>query len=70
MRKLLCALLAVCLLMPVLGTAMAASLPTVSFSAQSGVINGGCDYQLTIRVSSAQTSNEPMRPGPCVTATP
>ena len=60
MKKLLCALLAVLMLMPVLGTAMAAALPTVSFSAQSGAINGGFDYELKLKVSIAPAEDLPV----------
>lgn len=59
-KKLICVLLAACLIMSVLGTAMAATLPSVSFSSQSGAINGGFDYELTVRVSAAQTTDLPV----------
>lgn len=67
MKKLLCALLAAFMLMPVLGTAMAAALPTVSFSTQSGAINGGFDYELKVKISAVQAEDLPVTIGNSLT---
>ena len=45
MKKMLIALLALCLLLGVT-TAFAASKPTVAFTASSGNVNGGFEYEL------------------------
>ena len=53
MKKFLIALLAVCLLLG-MTTALAASKPTVAFTASSGNINGGYEYELKIKINRAQ----------------
>lgn len=55
MKKWLIALLALCLLLPC--AALAASKPTVSFTAKSGTVNGGFDYELGIKVNKAQETD-------------
>ena len=56
MKKWLMALLSICLIL--VGTAaLAASKPTVSFTAKSGNVNGGFDYELGVKVSKAQETD-------------
>ena len=59
MKKMLIALLALCLLLGVT-TAFAASKPTVAFTASSGNVNGGFEYELKIKVNKAQTEDLPV----------
>ena len=56
MKKWLLALLALCLILPC-AAAYAASKPTVSFTAKSGTVNGGFDYELGVKVSQAQAED-------------
>lgn len=56
MKKWLMALLSVCLILAC-GAALAAGKPTVSFTAKSGNVNGGFDYELGVKVSKAQESD-------------
>ena len=60
MKKILSAMLVLCMLLPFACTAMAASQPTVAFTAKSGYINGGFDYELGIKISSAQDTDTPV----------
>lgn len=53
MKKAMIALLALCLVLACT-TAFAASKPTVSFTAKSGSVNGGFEYELGVKVSKAQ----------------
>lgn len=59
MKKILIALLAVCLLFGTV-TAFAASKPTVAFTAKSGNVNGSFEYELKIKVSKAQEEDLPV----------
>lgn len=59
MKKILIALLAVCLLFGTV-TAFAAAKPTVAFTAKSGNVNGSFDYELGIKVSKAQAEDLPV----------
>ena len=56
MKKWIMALLALCLVM-ICGVAVAASKPTVSFTAKSGSVNGGFGYELGVKVSKAQAED-------------
>ena len=56
MKKWLMALLTLCLVLACT-TALAASKPTVSFTAKSGNVNGGFAYELGVKVSKAQTED-------------
>ena len=56
MKKLFTALLALCLVLAG-ATALAASKPTVSFTAKSGNVNGGFDYELGVKVSKTQETD-------------
>jgi len=56
MKKFLIALLTLSLVL-VCTTALAASQPTVSFTAKNGTVNGGFDYELGVKVSKAQTAD-------------
>ena len=56
MKKWLMALLAVMLVL-CCTAALAASKPTVSFTAKSGNVNGGFDYELGVKVSKAQAED-------------
>lgn len=56
MKKWLMALLAVMLVL-CCTAALAASKPTVSFTAKSGNVNGGFDYELGVKVSKAQSED-------------
>ncbi len=56
MKKFLMALLTLSLVL-MCTTALAASKPTVSFTAKSGTVNGGFDYELGVKVSKAQTAD-------------
>ena len=56
MKKILIALLALCLLLG-MTTAFAAAKPTVAFTASSGNINGGYTYQLGVKISKAQDTD-------------
>jgi len=56
MKKILIALLALCLMLGVT-TAFAASKPTVAFTASSGNVNGGYIYQLGVKISKAQDTD-------------
>ena len=56
MKKLFTALLVLCLVLAGV-TALAASKPTVSFTAKSGNVNGGFDYELGVKVSKAQETD-------------
>jgi len=56
MKKWLIALLAVALVM-CCTVALAASKPTVSFTAKSGNVNGGFEYELGVKVSKAQAED-------------
>ncbi len=58
MRKLLCALLVLGLLL-MTGTALAAK-PTVSFVSKSGAMNGGFDYELAIKIDQAPEADLPV----------
>ena len=53
MKKFLVALLTICLTLAC-SVALAASKPTVSFTAKSGNVNGGFEYELGVKVSKAQ----------------
>lgn len=53
MKKFLVALLTLCLVLTC-AAALADSKPTVSFTAKSGNVNGGFDYQLGVKISRAQ----------------
>lgn len=57
MKKILIALLAVCLLVGAASVAFAASKPTVAFTAKSGNVNGGYTYELGVKVSKAQAED-------------
>ena len=61
MRRFLSVLLLVCLLMTAAAPALAAALPTVSFRTESGAINGGCAYELIVKVNQAQTEDLPVQ---------
>lgn len=52
MKKLFIALLTLCLVLTCTA-ALAASKPTVSFTAKSGNVNGGFDYELGVKISKA-----------------
>ena len=56
MKKWLIALLALCLILACT-TALAASKPTVSFTAKSGNVNGGFEYELGVKVNKAQAED-------------
>jgi len=56
MKKILIALLALCLMIG-MTTAFAASKPTVAFTASSGNVNGGYTYQLGVKISKAQAED-------------
>lgn len=56
MKKFLIALMTLCLVLACT-TALAASKPTVSFTAKSGTVNGGFEYELGVKVSKAQTED-------------
>ncbi len=56
MKKIMLALLAL-LLMLTASVALAAGEPTVSFTAKSGNVNGGFDYELGVKVSKAQEAD-------------
>lgn len=56
MKKILIALLALCLLLGIT-TAFAASKPMVAFTASSGNINGGYTYQLGVKINKAQAED-------------
>nr|MBR4281200.1 polysaccharide deacetylase family protein [Clostridia bacterium] len=56
MKKYILALLALCLTL-VCAVALAATKPTVSFTAKSGNVNGGFDYELGIKVNKAQEAD-------------
>lgn len=56
MKKFLIALVTLCLALACT-TALAASKPTVSFTAKSGTVNGGFAYELGVKVSKAQTAD-------------
>ncbi|MBQ7848394.1 MAG: hypothetical protein IJ343_01545, partial [Clostridia bacterium] len=56
MKKWLIALLTLCLVLACT-TALAASKPTVSFTAKSGNVNGGFEYELGVKVSKAQSED-------------
>ncbi len=60
MKKLLCGLLALSMLLTMMSTALAAALPTVSFVSQSGAINGGCAYALTVKITQAPAADLPV----------
>lgn len=60
MKKWLIAALVLCLALGFATTALAASKPTVSFTAKSGQINGGFDYTLGVKVSKAQAADLPV----------
>lgn len=61
MKRFLSVLLLVCLLMTAAAPALAAGLPTVSFRTESGAINGGCAYELIVKVNQAQTEDLPVQ---------
>ena len=56
MKKLMAVLLVICLVLACTA-ALAASKPTVSFTAKSGSVNGGFDYELGVKVSKAQAED-------------
>ena len=56
MKKWLIALLTLCLVLACT-VALAASKPTVSFTAKSGNVNGGFDYVLGVKISKAQDAD-------------
>ena len=61
MKRFLSVLLLVCLLMTAAAPALAAALPTVSFRTESGAVNGGCAYELIVKVNQAQTEDLPVQ---------
>lgn len=61
MKKILSVILVLSMLLSCcLTAASAASKPTVSFTAKSGNINGGFDYELGIKISAAQSADLPV----------
>lgn len=61
MKRILSIALMLCLLLSCCVTAAsAASLPTVSFAAKSGSVNGGLTYELGIKISKAQAEDLPV----------
>ena len=61
MKRILSVLLLVCIWMLAAVPAMAAGLPTVSFAAAEGAINGGFAYDLVVRVNQPQTADLPVQ---------
>ena len=64
MKKFGIALAALCMLFALMAAACAATLPTVAFSAKSGSINGGFDYELTVTVKKALDADLPVEIAP------
>ncbi len=61
MKKFLCGLMILSLLMTVMLPALAAGVPTVSFKSQTGAVNGGNPYEAVLRVSSAPENDLAVR---------
>lgn len=60
MKKFLIVLLALCLLVLSASVCLAATKPTVAFTAKSGSINGGFDYELKIKIGKAPETDLPV----------